>query len=425
MAGQATWETQGTGTNDFIVKFETSKNMAHEYRYQSNFGKLSKPMDQMTVGQGAEARQIDVGASACVWSKEIVSGDECRFTMQQNMKGAPTFGDAEVRTGDYLAYLNQNIILNKTDTPATPLQEEMSRQRVKETIASPESNIRTELTMYLGEQYTYDSLDAILMGASMNLRAPKSEGGRQLDLGLGAGVQVSPENFIVAGTGFVSGVTGTAGYETNLVAALDALNPLTAGHLVSRGFVHEVRAAITDRKVKGIQIEGKEKWYCAADPIIMTRLTESAGELYKNWEQARERSDKNPVFGHGSIELEDIVFFSEQRLKQYRPDETQLGLGNLQWGVASTNYDRREFVSTSTIVLAIVMGNGTLLEGHNGAVDVTMEQGRHGKGKELAGHVKQSFMRARWTPKDGRTNIVINQSSLVIAWADPGLSFGA
>jgi len=423
--GQATWESQGTGTNDYIVRFETSKNMAYEYRHRSNFGKLSAPMTSQLVGQGPSAVTMDVGTSAAIWSKEITSGDECRFTMQQRMKGAPTFGDAEVRTGDYLAYLHETIFLNKLDTPAIPMQEEMSRQRVKETIANPESAIRGEISMYLGEQYTYDVLDSHFMGASMNLRALKNVGGRSLDLGLGAGVQVSPENFIVAGTGFVSGTSGTSGYETALISALDGLNAATAGHRISLGFIHEIRAAITQKKIKGINVNGTEKWYVACDPLLLSRLTASDGSLWQAWRDADTRGSNNKVFTNGAVELEGLILFPEERLAQYRPVKASLAGGTLTWGVPSTNFDRRDYVSASNICLAVVLGDGAILEGHNGSVDITEKKGDHGKGYELAGHVKQSFMRARWTPKDGRSGIVLNQSSLTVAFADPGLSFGA
>jgi hypothetical protein len=226
--------------------------------------------------------------------------------------------------------LHQNIILNKLDTPAIPIPEEMSRHRVRETIANPESNVRKEIGIYLAEQYTYDCLEAHLRGASMNLRAPKNIGGRAIDLGLGAGVQVSPENFIVAGTGVVSGTSGTSAYETNLAAAFANLNSATASHNISRGFVHELRAQITQFKIGGIDVNGQEKWFCAIDPILMTRLTDPTGALYVAWRDAAQRSMENPVFSHGAIELENIVFFPEPYLQQFRPDATQAGLGRLQ-----------------------------------------------------------------------------------------------
>ena len=421
-AGQSIWDSRGASTNEYITKVMTEKNMAHEYRYRSAFGKLSKPMGQMTVGSGPEQRSEDVGVSAAIWSKEITTGDEVRFTLQQRMKGSPTFGDAEVRTGSYLAYLHQNIYLNQIDTPAIPLPGAMSNQRVRETIANPESNIRAEIPMYLAEQYSIDAIEAYLRGSSMNLMAPKNIGGRAIDIGLGAGVQVSPENFIVAGSGVVSGTSGTTAYETNLAAALDGLNSATTTHRISRGMIHELRAQVSQFKIGGIDVGGVEKWYCPIDPILLSRLTAVGGDLYLAWRDAAQRGDKNPVFGHGALEVQDFIFFPEPWLQTFRPDKTQATAGVVQWGPSLT-YDRRELTSSSTIMLCMVLGSGALLEGHNGSVSITSEVGKHEKGMEISGHIKQSFMRSRWLPKDGRTDTVLNQSSMCVAFAEPGLTF--
>lgn len=417
--GQVTWETQGTGTNDYIVPFETEKNIAHEFRFRSAFGKLSKPMKQMTVGSGPEQRDLDVGESAAIWSKEITSGDEVRFTLEQNMRGAPTYGDAEVRVGDYLAYLHQNIILNKLDTPAVPVIEEMSAMRVKEVISNPESRIRGQITMYLAEQYTYDVLDGFFKGMSRNLQEPKANGGRALDLGLGAGIQCSPENFLIAGSGFVSGTGGSGAYETQLISDLNGLED-TAGDYITRDFIHNMRYAVSQRKVAPMaETDGREVWYCPTDPHLMARLTKPGMPLFEAWKFAKERGDKNPVFGHGSLELDGFIFYPEERLKQYRPITTG---GALLYG--SNAPDKREVTVTSNIALMMVLGNGAILEGHNGAVNITYDEGRHGKGKTIAGHVKQSFMRAVWKPKDGRaTTVRIQQGSMACAFYEPGLEF--
>lgn len=418
MGGQVTWESQGTGTNDYIVPFETEKNIAHEFRFRSAFGKLSKPMKTMTVGSGPEQRDLDVGESAAIWSKEITSGDEVRFTLEQNMKGAPTYGDAEVRVGDYLAYLHQNIILNKLDTPAVPVIEEMSALRVKEVISNPESRIRSQITIYLAEQYTYDVLDGFWKGFSRNLQEPKANGGRALDIGLGAGVQVSPENFVVAGSGFVSGTGGTSQYETNLLNDLNGLED-TAGDYITRDFMHNLRYAVNQRKVAPISGEaGQENWYCPCDPDLLMRLTKPGMPLFESWKFARERGEKNPVFGHGSMELNGFIFFPEERLRQYRPVTSS---GAIVWG--SNAPDKREVTVTSSVALMMVLGNGAILEGHNGAVSITYDDGRHGKGKTIAGHVKESFMRAVWKPKDGRTGVRIQQGSMACAFYEPGLTF--
>jgi hypothetical protein len=420
--GQQIWNSRGADDSEYVVTVETEKNIAYEYRRKSAFGKLASDMSE-TTQSGQADDSVDVGTTAVIWTKEISEGDEVRFTLEQNMYGSPTFGDAEVRTGNYLAYLHQNIYLNKLDTPAIPLQEEMSRQRAASVIKNPESRIRRQLTMYFAEQYSFDCIEAILKGSSMNLRAPENIGGRALNLGLGAGIQVSPEHIIVAGTGIVSGTPGTAAYEVLVAAAFDNLDKTDTDHRISRGFIQEVRDAIDDLKIKGTPVNGKEKWYVPIDTSLLTRITKYGGELATLWAASRERAKSNPGFGYDPFELDDFIFLPEPYLKKYRPDETQAAASVVQWGPQVT-YDPRNVTSTSSIMLAMILGEQALLEAHKGAVDVTMEKGRHGKGKELAGHVRQSFQRSRWTPKDGRTGITLNQSSVLLAFADPGNTFG-
>lgn len=416
--GQAIWETAGTGSKDFIVTPETEKNMAYEYRHKSPLGKLSKAVKQKAVGMGAEQRTLDVGVSAAINYKEVTTGDEVRFTMEQQLRGAPAYGDAAVPTGDYLAYLHANVILNQIKTPAYPIPEEMSLQRVADVITSPESQLRNAITLYLAEEYVLQAYTGLLKGASPNLLAAKALGGRALDLGRGAGIQVSPQHFIVAGNGFVSGVAGGNTFETNLKTDLGTLTD-TAGDYISREFVHNLRPALTQKKIGSIEDGEREKWYAMCDPDLLTRLTNPNGELYKAWRDAMERGKSNPVFGHAALELDDIVFFPDPWLKKFRPDIT--GAGDVVWG--ANQDDKRDFEPTSKIALMCIFGSQCLLEAHNGSVRMTSDTGRHGDNKTIAARIKQSFMRARYVPKDGRTGINVEQGGLVCAFYEPGLTF--
>jgi hypothetical protein len=322
--------------------------------------------------------------------------------------------------GDYLAYLHANIILNKQITPATKIQEEMSQQRIKNILSNPESNIRHQLVMYLNEQYVYDIIDGFMKGASANLTAAKADGGRAIDLGLGAGVQVSPQHFLVAGSGFVAGTAGTSGFETNINTALGGLTNV-AGDKFTRTFIHNMRYALTEKKIKPTVMgeNGQGKWYAACDPHLLARVTDPANSLHQDWQQSRERNAQNPVFGHTAIEVNDIVFFPEERLKQYKWVDAS---GANVWGANIP--DKRDLTVSSNVALMMVLGDGALLEGHSGEVKVTYDKGFHEQGKTIAAHVKQSFMRTRWLPKDGRSGINLEQGGLVAAFYEDGLNFG-
>lgn len=414
--GQSTWESQGTGTKDYIISFETEKNLSYEFRHRSALGKLSKAVKTKTVGQGPEAREVDIGESACIWSKEITKGDEVRFTLEQQMRGAPTYGDAAVSVGDYLAYLHANVILNQVKTPAIPLPEEMSMQRVVDVISSPESQTRNSITMYLSEEYVLEAYTGFFKGASPNLLAAKVDGGRALDLGRGAGVQVSPQHFLVAGNGFTSGVAGSAGFETQLKTDLGTLTA-TASDRISRDYIHNLRYALVQKKIAPINFEGRDVWMAPTDPELLARLTAPGGTLYAAWLSAQERSKSNPAFGHAALEVDDIMFFPDPWLQKFRPD---IAGADIIWGTAAD--DKRDFVPTSKIALMCVWGTGCLLEAHNGSVKVTSDVGFHGDNKTIGARVKQSFMRTRYIPKDGRTAINLEQGGMVVAFYEDGLT---
>ncbi len=416
-SGQTTWETQGTGTDDYVVEFETEKNLHYEFRHMSAFGALSRPM-RMETGPGYPEQGKDIAQSSCIWTKEIPAGDEVRFTLEQNMRGAPTYGDAPVKMGDYLAYLHANIILNKLTTPAVPVQEEMSQHRIRRILANPQSNIRQQLIRYLNEQYVYDILDGYIKGASQNLLEATATGGRALNLGISAGTQVSPQHFIVAGSGFASGTAGTAAFETNINTDCGALSD-TTGDYISREFIHNLRYALTEKKIAPAMLEAGSQgmWYAACDPHLLARLSDPAGQLHQDWQQARERAKTNPVFGHSSVELDNIVFFPEERLKQYRWVDSA---GTNVWGADIP--DKRDLTVSSNVALMLVFGNGALIEGHSGEVKVTYDKGFHEQGKSVAAKVKQSFMRARWIPKDGRTGVTLEQGGLMCAFYETGLT---
>lgn len=417
--GQVTWENQGYGTNDFIVSFETSKNIFSEYRKRGIIGKISRKMDKVTIGSGPNARELDVAGTACVMTKTINSGDEVRFTMERNIVGAPTYGDAAVLPGDFIAYMHAQVFLNQTDSPEIPLMGEMSELRVADVITNQESSIRKQVSMWLAEEQAYKFYDAVFTGASRDLTAPRANGGRALDMGLGAGVQVSPENYIVAGSGPVSGNPGSAGYETNLNTALDGLTN-TAGDMISVAFLHNLSRYLAEKNIaaaEGMDGTPESKFICLCDPDLLVTLTAPGGTLSNAWLGARERSARNPFFVNDEVEYKNLVLVPDDYLKKYRADSS----GATVWG--SPLADRREFVPSSTIAHMVILGANAVLNGNNGSVTFTENPGRHGKGKGIAAHIKDSYMRMRWVPKDGSGATIKNQGMAVCSFYQGALSW--
>lgn len=419
--GQVTWENQGYGTNDFVVSFETEKNIFSEYRKRGVIGKISRPMKSVTMGSGPHAKEMDLAGTACIMSKTITSGDEVRFTLERNLSGAPTYGDATVQPGDFLAYMHAQVFVNNTDSPEFPIQGEMSRLRVADILPNQESAVRRQISMWFSEEEAFKFYDAVFTGASRDLSSPRAQGGRALNLGLGAGVQVSPENYICAGTGPVSGTPGTSGYETNLNTALEGLTN-TAGDMFSLAFLHNLPYYLADRNIKpseGIEGTPEAKYICLCDPDLMATLTALNGSLSDAWKNARERSAQNPFFTTGAVEYMGLILVPDPYLKKFRADTSGAGI---VWGTSAA--DRRPFTASSlTSAHMVVLGAMAMLEANNGAVSITENPGKHGKGRGLAGHVKQSFMRTRWVPKDGSSTAVLNQNMAVCSFYQGALSW--
>lgn len=417
--GQVTWESAGYGTNDYIVLPETEKNIFSEYRKRGIIGKISRTMKQQTIGSGPNAREMDVAGTACVMTKTIKSGDEVRFTMQRNITGSPTYGDAAVLPGDFLAYMHATVFLNSTDSPEIPLIGEMAELRVADVLSSQDSAVRHQINMWLAEEQAYKFYDAVFTGMSRDLSTPRAQGGRALDLGLGAGVQVSPENYIVAGSGPVSGNPGSSGYETNLNTALDGLTN-TAGDMISVNFLHNLPRYLAQTNIgaaQGMDGTPESKYICLCDPDLLVTLTAPGGTLSNAWLGARERTAKNPFFVNDEIEYKNLILVPDEYLKKYRADSS----GATLWGSNLT--DRREFVPSSTIAHMVILGASSVLNANNGSVKFTENPGRHGKGRGLAAHIKDSYMRMRWVPKDGSSATIKNQSMAVASFYQGALTW--
>ena len=171
------------------------------------FGNLSGKMIR-GENSGTE-RGVDIAKSPAILRIEKREGDTHTWTMQKPLYGGPTFGDQRPEKGGTLDFLHAEVVLHKTRSPAFQVPPDMDRQRMASTVdVNHETALREETTRWHGDAIPHEVITTFLMGGTDNVRTlPAAGGGRGIDFGRGAGVQVSPRNAIVRGLGKVSGAT--------------------------------------------------------------------------------------------------------------------------------------------------------------------------------------------------------------------------
>lgn len=418
-------KSAGAATHSYMTNPLQERNMAYEVRPKSVLGALSRPMKGRTVKSGDGDRSEDVAMTAAVMRKTITTGDECRFHMLRRLEGPMTAGDKAPAKGGYLSFRHQRVMLNTVRSPAFQVMGEMSRQRIAEILSDPASATRQELVMWHHEQYWHDAYRAFFKGMSDNLRLPESEGGIALDLGRGAGKQVSPLNAIVFGTGIIGGATLDA-RETALNTAIDNLSASNAKHRISIAALHALKEALPDLGLTPLRYEGadEERYALILPRLLHGRLTQPGGDLYSLWQAAEVRGPQNPAFGHKAISWGPFIIYEDGVLDKFCPDSSG---DEIVWG--SDDLDLRKFKVTDatqkTHQPAILLGGGALLEASNDKLRVTEEEGDHETGLEVSGRIKRAIMRSMWDVKDGSNELPIDQSSALVMFAEPGTDFGA
>lgn len=436
--GQTTWKNQARGPvvdgvdvgKNFMVQATLEKNMHKEYRNYSALGQLAKPVKGRMIND-KQMRDVDVAASSIIVSKTVTKGLECRISLVRNITGATTFGDAPVADGDSLAYMHASFFMNKSTSPAFQLTEEMEKIKAQDLVAGEESELRTQMTFFFGEEYTFEAYRGFMKGRSLNLALPSADGGLNLDIGRGAGKALSPSRIIVLGQGQVteaptSTTTDLDVYEGAIETSLNAMlttidtNPLNGR--ITKNTVTEIRNYLITQKIKGIMVGGKQKWYVLCDPAIITDLAKEGNELWEAWKISLHHDRNSEIYnGVGHIELEDLIFVKDPFLSKFRPSIDPLANGGIGEVILNSDgtvklgcdemRDPRHYVASADDVIApmLVVGEHALFEANNGKLEVMKETGKFEQGASIAGKIKQAFQRSRFLPKDGSTEKELNQ----------------
>ena len=194
--------------NEYINNPIVEANLHREYREASAFGMMSKTVKERVIKNAQGDTTLDVATSAAVWHKSIDSGDEARFTLTRNIDGTPTYGDSPTKTGERLSIMHGKVLLNRIDTPAIPIMQDMATHRIKNVLSEQvqKGEVREQVKLFFAEEDTLEGYRGFLRGASQNLLASYEEGGIALNLGRGAGLQASPEHVVMAQVGSLPSV---------------------------------------------------------------------------------------------------------------------------------------------------------------------------------------------------------------------------
>lgn len=446
--------SRGAANNEFVVSPIVEKNIHREYREGSAFGMMSKTVKERVIKNAVGDTTVDVATSAAVWSKTITTGDEARFTLSRNLDGTPTYGDTPTKTGERLSLMHGNCFINRIDTPAIPIMADMATQRMADVWSEQvqKGEVREQVKLFFAEEDTLDGYRGFLNGSSQGLLASKAEGGIARDRGrglsaTGAGLKVSPEHVVMPGYGSLPSpksntATSLDNHEANILNLIKGANadivanggadPELYAHQnygITRDFIQDLREYISSiLKIAPTMDGGKPKWYVLCDPDLFRRLTRKGSDLWDLWETTGARGAANPIFaGYETIELDGLVFVRDAWLAKFRPDVS--GSTEVIWGT-DNQVAIRSFIPTSKWGLMCVLGNRALLHATNGSVKFTEEVGAHQKGWEVAANTKYGYERLRWESKDGGTDLLQQNSALIVAYAgdrtnvfEEGLSF--
>lgn len=421
--GPASFDSVG-GSNDEQTGFAFDTQLFMEARTRTFIGSLSKPND-MVRDMNAGAQSLD--GSQCIARKEITEGEEVRYTMQEHMTGVETYGDMPVQRGDFLGYKNQYARVNMIKTPAVPIQGEMAQQRVKKSITDIPASVKNEVIDYTAETMELQALGGLVWGASPSVLLPTSEGGLGVSLGVGAGggagVPLMPMHFWTPDTGKVAYSTTVATYNSSINDAINGIDA-SADDSVSLNKLKTLSRLKEKINFWPTVLNGKKyKAINLCDPDLWYRIDHLLATYYKD---ARERSANNPIFGiTHQLEYLDELFISVPNLEKFRPAYNS-GTGIPDFGPGIRG-DFRKYTTSSTNALMISISQRALVEGYNGSVRLTKEEGRHEDGLEIAARTKLGYMRGEWYAKDGRadtTNAAVCYSVFVSAFYEPGVGVG-
>jgi hypothetical protein len=414
-----------SGTYDQQTSFGFDKQLAAEVRSKLMFNSMAKTGDEWD--DSIAGSPGDLSSGSIVKRVKIVTGDELRFTMDENMTGAPTYGDRQHAAGDFAAYKNMFARLNIINSPAVPIVGEMSQQRIKESISNLDATTKAKVTNWLAQQLDWESHCGLIYGASPSCLTATTSGGLGVSLGVnaggGAGVPYMNRWWWMGGDGWMAHSRNVATYNGTVNGGINAIGT-AAGDYITLAQLKKIRFKMDTEHLWSPTFMGKKyKAVAIIDPELFYRLHSllaAAGYLY-----AAPRGMDNPWFNvDTTIVYDGILYVSDPTLYLMRPAyvSTNPTVVPPSFGPDATA-DFRDYAVTSTTALVVFLGRNAIVEGFNGSVVIKEKWADFDKGVQVAARTMQGAMRGEWYAKDGRTdaNSVRNYSVICAAFYEPGV----
>lgn len=426
--GQGLFDDLG-GTNAGQTGFDFEKTLFYEMRKRTLVGKLSR------VGMGGAAQTSEMVAggdetlngSGLIVRRKMGPGNLVRFTLQEHLRGMPTYGDTAPRRGGYLAYKNNEVRTNEIDSPAFPIIGRMQQLLVAKSIENIPAAVREEAINYMAEQDEFEFLYSLYAGGSMSAMQTKANGGLALKLGVNAlgtaGAALMPKNFYTPDSGWLTYSTTPATWNTAVNTALNAITKGANGR-ISLNKIRSIRSKLDDIPWRNAVLGGKTYkaiWLCDSD--LWYRIDYLISEVDK-LASPREKGT-NPVFDvDHAREYLGFLFVNVPNMKKYRLAYNESN-GYPDIGPGLTQ-DPRTFSTSSDISTPVIIGARATMEGYNDSLRVKNEVGPFEKGQEVMATRDLAYIRGEFYAEDGRTDVdaVYNDCVAVAGFYEDGVDAG-
>jgi hypothetical protein len=419
MAGQVNWQDAGSEQNAHVVQKAIARGLYYAAAMNTLFGRLNGPRELVTqkVIHDGGTKIIDAGNDSPVWKKSNDENNRAVFTKREPNTGNMTYGDADVKAGDFADYMHNECNVRTVRTPAFPIVGFESADNFKRVVAVNQlvTVEKENISRFVSEEQDFDAFRALLMGASRGILTSQ-DGGMGISLvGANAGQMRVPTNTLVAGNDDLTGVRWGAADHNALLATAIANNLQSTSD--STRFTYDTHKAISYQVdqlgFKPVRVGGSQyravaiidEWNIhniRLDPILL-----------QIWREATERSAQNKaLYSRGEFVLDDILYIPAQQMRFFRPllDASN----NVVFGAGMGDPRPKSFRNNSNMLMTIVLGAGAVLRGtRSDTAMFTTDTGRHQIGLEVSYKYQDGWRRSDWYTADGRQEIA-NDSSLVV-----------